>query len=188
MKHIYIILLLLISCSREAGTNDIQEIDVIIDTNINTKETNPAIELKPLISLSIKPDSTFENLEQIETEFLEIIEQIETSDTSNRKDLLNQFLTYSDKVDGAPAQTYFYFAHDYVLNNAVKFFEVLTIDDFNLIAGWAKLAAKEITLHEYNEEKGEDAYQHFSTSVLRQTVNLSESKRYIVDLFLGNLN
>lgn len=175
------------SCSSEV---EIQDNHIAL---VNNYLTSIAEELdrtrpKPNIEVNSVSDNSLEDLEQLETEFLNIIEKIEVSDTENRRDLFYQFLTYADKLDGGPAEIYFYFVQDYVTHNAHNFFEVLTIKDLTLINDWAKIAAEEIILYEYNEGTGQRIFNNVSEKIRQQTTELEQDKIHLVDLYLENLN
>ena len=187
MKCLYIILLLLVSCSSEVKIQD-NYIEVVTNDSILLIEDLDTTSVQTIIKNNSSPDHTLQGLEQLETEFLNVIEQIEDSDTSNRRDLFYEFLTYSNKLDGAPAETYFYFTHDYVTNNALKFFEVLTIKDLSLINDWAEIASEEITLYQENQNNGDEKFDEISNQITEQTQFIKKNQTYLVDLYLENLN
>ena len=59
---------------------------------------------------------------KFEKDVFETIDNLEKSDSKNRKKFIEKFLSYHDKVDGSIAEAYSNFAFEYMENNTEDFF------------------------------------------------------------------
>lgn len=126
--------------------------------------------------------------EKFETEVFESIDAVKTSNETNRKERLEKFAGYVDKVDGAVAESYCNFAFTYADNHISDLFSVVTYADTLLINNWAKAAAVEAGMIIFNDEDGRNFMPRYSKKYRANIQKLEASHRKIAEYYLTKLN
>ncbi|WP_294819278.1 hypothetical protein [uncultured Flavobacterium sp.] len=68
------------------------------------------------------------------------------SGPGNRKQLLDDYLEYGPKTDGAASESYSLFAYEYEQQHALDFYSALSPSDSSFVKKWADYAAGEIAI------------------------------------------
>ena len=141
------------------------------------ENTSKSIDTIKVITENVSGYDRFEN------EVFKCIDDISNSNQSNRKDLLRKFISYSEKVDGAVAEGYCYFAYNYPLENTNDFFSVLQIQDTLLIKDWVLISGSEMILEFENVENSKDFYDNFEFQIKKLSKKLNSKEQYLMDYY-----
>lgn len=158
----------------------------MIDNNEVVK--NQKKEEKPEIVDKKNEELKLSEWELLDKNVFDNIDEIKKSNSSNRKVLLHEFTTFSNKTDGATSEGYFSFAFDYPKNNFQDFFSVLNKQDSVLVDNWAKSASMELKLIMDNIDEP-DAFLSEFIYDFQNKINKtdSEKKKLLAELYLNSL-
>ena len=84
--------------------------------------------------------------QSVEDEIIVLQKNITNSTPADRRSLLQRYLSYSDKIDGAVAEIYSLFAYEYEQEHTADFYSVLQDSDTDIIVQWADEASAEIAI------------------------------------------
>ncbi|MBI3134845.1 MAG: hypothetical protein HYZ14_09260 [Bacteroidetes bacterium] len=164
-------LLILYTTHTTAGSNRLEQKnkDLFIVPDTNTNQRN------------------FAGWEILENEVHNCMDSITNSTSENRKKLLYKFISYSEKVDGALAESYAFFAFDYVNNHSLDFFSCLNHDDKKFIDSWAQIAAQEVSLGFSDANTPKNYLKELGIDFRSKTATLTGNKLDLADLYLKKL-
>lgn len=136
------------------------------------------IEAKPTSEKKIQ----ISNWGLFEKEVFKTIDNLEKSDSKNRKFFIEKFLSYQNKVDGAVAEAYSNFAFEYVEDNTEDFFSVLESNDSLLIKKWSEVSSSEIVLISENKMEMDSIWTRIHENHFTKRAKLKPLKREL-DLY-----
>jgi hypothetical protein len=132
-------------------------------------------ESQDIVIIEERDNRNFEN------QVFQCMEEIENSDSLNRRSLIDKFISYGMEIDGAIGEMYFNFAYEYPLEYPKDFFSVFKYSDTLIIKNWAYSAGAELNLFLLNSEYPEAVYKDLD-------FRINESYKYLnkVELKLAN--
>lgn len=120
-----------------------------------------------------------------------MIDKIKVSKVENRKELLQKFVSYHNKVDGAISEAYSYFADEYPRENTYKFFSVMDANDEKLLNEWFEISKSELLINLDGAEEMDKLQLKFLPKKTQEVEKLNEIQKELlnkytqwVDLFL----
>ncbi len=121
--------------------------------------------------------------EALHDEVVVLQKNIDNATAADRKSLLDRYLTYHEKVDGAVAESYFAFAFDYEQNKAKDFYSALTDKDTAFLKQWAEAAAFEAGLGIETQSDAEAFFQDLKHTNESKAALLSDTEKQLFGLY-----
>jgi hypothetical protein len=108
---------------------------------------------------------------------------IEKSSPSDRKALLDKYLEYSPKMNGAVAESYGNFTFEYEQEHTSDLYSVLTPKDTGFVKQWAKEAASEVMIQVETEADAEAFFQDLKHTNEAKAAILNEAQKELFNLY-----
>jgi len=119
----------------------------------------------------------------LEDEIIVLQKNITNSTAADRKSLLERYLSYSPRMDGALAESYSIFAFEYEQEHTADFYSVLLESDTDIIVQWADEAALEIAVQIETQAEAEAFLQDLKHTNEPKTASLDPAHTELFNLY-----
>lgn len=141
------------------------------------------ITVEPDNSANTATEKTMTKEQALEGEIDVLQKNIINSTAADRRNLIQRYLSYAPKMDGALAESYSIFAFEYEQEHTVNFYSALLESDTDIIVQWADEAALEIAVQIETQAEAEAFLQDLKHTNEPKTAALDPAHTEMFNLY-----